>query len=271
MLLRRYQRPNGARFKAGNDAGSVNAQPECRLFMLPPEIRNIIYELVFISPSTVDFVDASSPPKALVMTCRRIHQETSEAYTDIYRSYWSKTKFMIEVFEGNPPFAPDQIPEPAEAAKGAETAEDAVFDPSPTVERSLDKDKQAKVYAKVQEMHDQDLARISNILIYSERAAEFYTLDDSASGMWRLHHRSSWNPKPFALILYAPLKKAKQLRHAGFDIGPTVGPPNTITAFIVTDCGMEDIMTARRIIARTSLSKEELMVPIRDVCHDDLE
>lgn len=80
----------------------IDPQPSCLLFKLPPELRNYIYELIFATPDTIDFVDACSPPKDLVLTCRRLHTEMTGLYKEAYRAYWSETTFEIDMFLDKP-------------------------------------------------------------------------------------------------------------------------------------------------------------------------
>jgi len=75
------------------------AQPQsgCRLLLLAPELRNSIYELVFdeSSDSPVDLRHTNPPSRALLLTCRAIHAETSLVYRHAYRQYWSTNDFEL--------------------------------------------------------------------------------------------------------------------------------------------------------------------------------
>ena len=65
---------------------------------LPAEIRNGIYELVFqVSSDTVNLLEAHPPEKAILLTCRKIHEETKLMYRGAYRKYWTDTRFTLHV------------------------------------------------------------------------------------------------------------------------------------------------------------------------------
>lgn len=73
-------------------------RPQCALLELPAELRNHIFQLSFMEPPSVDFLDAEPPSKALTLTCRHIHAETALMYKAAYRSFWTETEFTIDLF-----------------------------------------------------------------------------------------------------------------------------------------------------------------------------
>ena len=83
------------------DSNIHPAQPQtgCRLLSLAPELRNSIYELVFdeSSDSPVDLRKTKPPSKALLLTCRAIHAQTTLVYRLAYRQYWSTNSFELTI------------------------------------------------------------------------------------------------------------------------------------------------------------------------------
>ncbi|KAK4619601.1 hypothetical protein CLAFUW4_11275 [Fulvia fulva] len=76
------------------------AATHSRLLALPGELRNTIYELVFTSDNAdgkVDVRDASPPPKALLLTCKQVYNETRRIHRDAHRKYWKETTFVLDL------------------------------------------------------------------------------------------------------------------------------------------------------------------------------
>lgn len=67
--------------------------------MLPAEMRNNIYELVYAIDTSedneIDLLTAKRPSNALILTCRQIHNETAKIYKSSYRDFWSKSSFVL--------------------------------------------------------------------------------------------------------------------------------------------------------------------------------
>jgi hypothetical protein len=91
---------------------AMYSQSECFLFRLPPELRLTIYAFAMTPnieqtasdqaedlTSTVDLtrVATSAPSKTLLLTCRRIHREAKESFSDAQRTFWSNNTFSIEL------------------------------------------------------------------------------------------------------------------------------------------------------------------------------
>jgi hypothetical protein len=79
----------------------ADAQEDCPLFAIAPELRNRIYTLVFAVETSEDGsirLDATTnpPSKALAMSCQRIHNETLAMYRAAYRSFPAHT-FTIDM------------------------------------------------------------------------------------------------------------------------------------------------------------------------------
>lgn len=68
----------------------------CHLFRIPAELRNRIYELCFVKANEVNLLEAMPPSKALLLTCRQIHDEARLMRRRAYRDYWFKTRFFIQ-------------------------------------------------------------------------------------------------------------------------------------------------------------------------------
>ncbi|KAK4619634.1 hypothetical protein CLAFUW4_11004 [Fulvia fulva] len=70
---------------------------------LAAELRNEIYELAFTSDtgpsldSTIDLRDTSPPSKALLLVCRKFHNEAYQIYREAYRSYWREQHFSLNL------------------------------------------------------------------------------------------------------------------------------------------------------------------------------
>ncbi|EME82714.1 uncharacterized protein MYCFIDRAFT_196199 [Pseudocercospora fijiensis CIRAD86] len=81
--------------------------PPCYLLKkIPAELRNRIYELTFApddeqnEAGEVSLCKAKSPPKDLLVTCRKIHGEAAKMYKAEHQRYWRSTKFKIDRDEG---------------------------------------------------------------------------------------------------------------------------------------------------------------------------
>lgn len=74
---------------------------------IPAELRNAIYELVFVpghdekerESHDVSVQDAKPPPKALLCSCRKVYNEGKNMYSAAYRRYWSTTPFILRLNE----------------------------------------------------------------------------------------------------------------------------------------------------------------------------
>lgn len=76
----------------------MNQQPACRLFLLPPELRINIYELVFAAiptPSRLASAYTCTPPRQLLLTCKRTREDASEVYAQAFRTYWKSSTFSV--------------------------------------------------------------------------------------------------------------------------------------------------------------------------------
>ncbi|KAK5676486.1 hypothetical protein LTS10_010787 [Elasticomyces elasticus] len=76
---------------------NAQGQSACRLFALPPELRNSIYELTFELPTDkIKLLRASRPAgKPLLLTCRLMYNEVRGLWRTFYRRYLLETKFTL--------------------------------------------------------------------------------------------------------------------------------------------------------------------------------
>lgn len=77
---------------------AVEHNRSCRLLTITPELRNHIYKYVFdinITDIPIDIFAASPPPKAIIQSCRQLHNEAAGLYYPAYRRYWTETTFTI--------------------------------------------------------------------------------------------------------------------------------------------------------------------------------
>jgi len=83
----------------------VHDHEKCHLLNLPPEVRNRIFDYVFISDHDpecyVDIITACLPGKALLTACRQIYDEASQMYRAKYRAFWAETKFDLSIIKRN--------------------------------------------------------------------------------------------------------------------------------------------------------------------------
>ncbi|KAF2166749.1 hypothetical protein M409DRAFT_22803 [Zasmidium cellare ATCC 36951] len=80
------------------DGAQPNMAESCRLFALPAEMRNTIYELFFTPPidkGPVQLNEATPPSKAILMTCKQANAEANALYKTTYRDYWRKGDFVV--------------------------------------------------------------------------------------------------------------------------------------------------------------------------------
>ncbi|KAF2765479.1 hypothetical protein EJ03DRAFT_354849 [Teratosphaeria nubilosa] len=80
--------------------------PHSAFLELPPEIRDIIYELVFVRHSAAGSAIRISnvPSKALLITCRQIYHEANAMYKHAYCSFWRQNKHVVDQ-RGDPDMA----------------------------------------------------------------------------------------------------------------------------------------------------------------------
>ncbi|KAK3623563.1 hypothetical protein LTR56_021526 [Elasticomyces elasticus] len=67
------------------------------LLTIPPEMRNVIYELVFSVDrrGLVDLIDSAPPSKSILLTCREIYTEAAKMHKHAYQDYWRSTPFSL--------------------------------------------------------------------------------------------------------------------------------------------------------------------------------
>ncbi|KAK4895287.1 hypothetical protein LTR27_006630 [Elasticomyces elasticus] len=67
------------------------------LLTIPPEMRNVIYELVFSihQRGLVDLLDSAPPSKSILFTCREIYTEAAKMHKHAYQDYWRSTPFSL--------------------------------------------------------------------------------------------------------------------------------------------------------------------------------
>jgi len=82
----------------------MHDQQQNRLFALPSELRNEIYEMCLKSDSTtIPLFGAAAlflkTHKPLLYTCKRIAHEASGIYVSAYRIYWRDTTYTSDPYE----------------------------------------------------------------------------------------------------------------------------------------------------------------------------
>ncbi|KAK3629269.1 hypothetical protein LTR56_018156 [Elasticomyces elasticus] len=72
-------------------------QSECKLFALPPELRNAIYELAFTvhMEEPIELLSAIPPSNSFILTCRQIRDEAAGIYREACRSFWTTGHFVL--------------------------------------------------------------------------------------------------------------------------------------------------------------------------------
>ncbi|KAK0272980.1 hypothetical protein LTR91_003141 [Friedmanniomyces endolithicus] len=67
-----------------------------KLFAIPPEVRNKIYELAFEGPSgEIDLLEARPPSKSLLRACRQMHEEAKGLHKSAHQRFWSTSRFVL--------------------------------------------------------------------------------------------------------------------------------------------------------------------------------
>ncbi|KAK4895327.1 hypothetical protein LTR27_006670 [Elasticomyces elasticus] len=74
-------------------------QSRRRLFTLPAELRNEIYELAFTMEldKQIELFSAVPPSNSLILTCRQVCDEAAGIYRQAYRAFWTMGHFMLTV------------------------------------------------------------------------------------------------------------------------------------------------------------------------------
>lgn len=231
----------------------------CTLLKLPSKIRTQIYEHVFGLPlaHAVDILDVpvSPVPKAILSTCRQIHNEAHDLYIETFRAYWTKTRFVVDVF--------DDTERPFDF--------EAHLD-KPHKTRTADGERKARVYAKVQELRDEDVAHICDAYIYDNSYDSCWTLGEPYSDFWSLNFpapagRTSKDRTMSSKDLLVPLDKLEAMAEARLPFLMALGTSHFGHA-TVNPWPWADVAKARKIIDRHGLSKEELMNFVRVACWD---
>lgn len=72
------------------------------LFSLAPELRKVIFKLVFTTDDThgkdrdfINLTEAQPPSNSILLTSRQFHAETRDLYKTAYRNYWKTNDFAI--------------------------------------------------------------------------------------------------------------------------------------------------------------------------------
>lgn len=81
----------------------MNQQPDSLLFKLPPELRIIIYELVFcvngvsVPEGRIKVVEAArkAPDGTILLVCKAISHEAKKPFEAFTKAYWHTTMFDI--------------------------------------------------------------------------------------------------------------------------------------------------------------------------------
>ena len=80
---------------------TANTQTNCRLFALPAELRNTIYDLVFAAKSNdprfeLKHAHTSAPEKRPLLACRRLYNEAKGIYKSSASTHWSAITFTLD-------------------------------------------------------------------------------------------------------------------------------------------------------------------------------
>jgi len=71
---------------------------DSRLFTIPRELRDGIFDLVFTrNGSTMDLTATTPPSNAVLSTCQQAYREGRNIYKNAYRSYWGKNTFTANI------------------------------------------------------------------------------------------------------------------------------------------------------------------------------
>ncbi|KAK4950924.1 hypothetical protein LTR10_010917 [Elasticomyces elasticus] len=75
----------------------VATSQKSTLLIMPPEMRNVIYELVFSvhQHGLVDLLASEPPSKSILFTCREIYTEVAKMHKHAYQDYWRNTPFSL--------------------------------------------------------------------------------------------------------------------------------------------------------------------------------
>jgi len=71
----------------------TDSQERCALFALPPELRNIIFELVHTTAETnddgtLDLWSTKPPTKYLALACQKLSSESYALFKAAFRTFW---------------------------------------------------------------------------------------------------------------------------------------------------------------------------------------
>ncbi|KAK5121280.1 hypothetical protein LTR85_005446 [Meristemomyces frigidus] len=73
---------------------------ECLLLKLPPELRNLIYELAFTTAADagepINIINGRHPSPSLVLTCSQMYSEALGIYKQLWTRYWATSKFVLD-------------------------------------------------------------------------------------------------------------------------------------------------------------------------------
>jgi len=77
-------------------AGAQNDSLVPKIFTIPLELRNDIYELNFACPDRdIYMLSAASPCSCLLYTCRQIYQEAKSFHKSAHQHYYSTSHFVL--------------------------------------------------------------------------------------------------------------------------------------------------------------------------------
>lgn len=137
---------------------------------------------MFTSPSTVNFVDACPPSKNLALNYRQVHKESRVSYTRAIGSCSCDTWSFIDILEDDDDFDEDELEEQFQTEKSkteergkehheqedaeageSERQESGDAESEEAENQAVDEEKKDAVYAKVQELRDEDVAHITRM------------------------------------------------------------------------------------------------------------
>lgn len=187
--------------------GSRQPQSSCRLFLLPPELRDMIYSYVFIAQEPTSRADGmtlleaqrAKPAIDLLRTCQVIFQEAHETFEIARTNFWSRTLFYIHM-------------KPSPSSRISRSSR-----PRCITWKSPAKD-------SVNELHDRELQRIQEVVVTVTTSPE---RNEGYDYEWRLSscchqvhgvHRLDW------LMSY----------------GATSNPPGYLSMYTITTPGTRD-------------------------------
>lgn len=206
----------------------ASKKQECHLTSLPPELRNRIYDLIFIPEPVNNLLTATPPFRALLATCQQIYTEANGIYRAGYRAFWTATDLLLNL-------------------------------------QDLDKDSelQGRLTGFIHRTREQDITHIGSLRITGDQTFEgTLELTYQDGGLWRQVHAHS-TAVLYALPTTAYLRATLEMNRLGY-AHRSIRLCEDFNAFFSPRCTAQKMLEdLSQVTAKSGVSKAEFVAVVK--------